>query len=81
MFNHSLLTGGEELYGHSTQIKAPALIIHGTEDKVLPFEHALEMEKTIPNSTLLELKGVGHEIHSEDWDLIIEAIAGHALIS
>lgn len=77
MFNHSYLKGGEELYGRSNEIKAPALIIHGTEDKVLPFEHALELQKIIPNATLLEIKGAGHEIHYEDWGLIIEAIAKH----
>lgn len=78
MFNHSYLKGGEELYGRSVEIKAPALIIHGTEDKVLPFKHALELQRTIPNSTLLEIKGAGHEIHPLDWDLIVEAIAQHA---
>lgn len=77
MFNHSMLAGGDELYGQASKIKAPALIIHGTEDKVLPFEHALEMKKTIPNSTLLEIKGAGHEIHPLDWELIVEAIAAH----
>lgn len=79
MFNHSMLTGGDELYGQSDRIQAPSLIIHGTEDKVLPFEHALEMKKTIPRSTLLELKGAGHEIHPLDWDLIIEAMARHTV--
>jgi pimeloyl-ACP methyl ester carboxylesterase len=78
MFNHSYLKGGEELYGRSSEIKAPALIIHGTEDKVLPFQHALELQKTIPNATLLEIKGAGHEIHPLDWDLIIGTIAKHA---
>lgn len=79
MFNHSLLRGGEEWYGQSVKIKAPALIIHGTEDKVLSFEHALEMQRTIPHSTLLELKGAGHEIPYNDWDLIIDVLAKHAL--
>jgi pimeloyl-ACP methyl ester carboxylesterase len=75
MFNHSYLTGGEELYGRSAEIKVPALIIHGTEDKVLPFEHALELQKTLSHARLLELKGAGHEIHPLDWELIIGAIA------
>ncbi|MGE5428239.1 MAG: alpha/beta fold hydrolase [Methylococcaceae bacterium] len=78
MFNHSFLKGGEELYGRSDEIKAPALIIHGTEDKVLPFEHALALQKTIPHSKLVEIKGAGHEIHPLDWDLIVEAISAHA---
>ena len=77
MFNHSRLQGGEKLYGKSAQIKAPTLIIHGTEDRVLPFAHALEMQKTIPGSKLMALEGAGHEIHSLDWNLIVDAISDH----
>ena len=77
MFNHSRLQGGEQFYGKSGQIKAPALIIHGTEDCVLPFAHALEMQKTIPGSKLMAIEGAGHEIHSMDWDSIVDAISDH----
>jgi len=79
MFNHSQLTGGEELYGKSDTIKAPTLIVHGTEDPVLPFAHAIEMAKVIPDSKLLEIHGGGHEIHFNDWNLIIEAISNHVV--
>jgi pimeloyl-ACP methyl ester carboxylesterase len=79
MFNHSLLKGGEELYGRSNQINVPTLIIHGDEDIVLPFEHALELKKTIPNSELIKLEGGGHLLHHLDWEILINAIASHAL--
>ena len=49
MFNHAALKGGESLYGESVKIKVPTLIIHGTEDPVLPYKHGLELKKTIPN--------------------------------
>lgn len=74
MFNHSMLKGGEGLYGKSTTIKMPTLIIHGTEDPVLPFAHAIDLHHTIPNSKLLTIEGGGHEIHPRDWNLIIDAI-------
>lgn len=77
MFNHAMLKGGEDLYGKSSQIKAPFLIIHGTQDPVLPFAHAEVMKKTIPNSTLLVLKGSGHEMHYKEWDVIIGKIIEH----
>lgn len=77
MFNHALLKGGEEYYGRSREISVPALIIHGTEDSVLPFKHAEIMNKTIPNSRLITLEGAGHELHYNDWDQIINAIAAH----
>jgi pimeloyl-ACP methyl ester carboxylesterase len=78
MFNHSMLKGGEHLYGRSKSIIAPTLIIHGTEDIVLPFAHAEALHKTIQNSQLLKLEGRGHEVHAQDWDLIVNAIAKHA---
>ncbi len=81
MFNHAMLKGGESLYGKSNQINLPVLIIHGTEDPVLPFPHALTLNKTIPNSTLLKLDGRGHEIHKEDWDLLIDNIYNHIKVS
>lgn len=77
MFNHALLKGGEELYGQASQIKVPFLIIHGTEDPVLPFIHAEVMHNTIKHSELLRLEGSGHEIHYAEWDRIIAAILKH----
>lgn len=77
MFNHALLKGGESLYGKSKNIDKPTLIIHGTEDPVLPFVHALEIEKTIKNSKLVKLEGAGHEIHASDWELILCELEKH----
>jgi pimeloyl-ACP methyl ester carboxylesterase len=74
MFNHALLRGGEQYYGKSSEIKIPTLIIHGTEDPVLPFEHAVYTANKIPLSKLFKLEGAGHEIHKNDWDLIIKTI-------
>ncbi len=79
MFNHALLKGGEELMGKSHEIQTPALIIHGTEDNVLPYPHAEALHQMLPNNTLLTLEGRGHELHPLDWDLIIDAISTHAI--
>lgn len=77
MFNHALLRGGEEYYGKAKDIKIPALVIHGTEDPVLPLPHPQVIANTIPDSRLLLLEGRGHEIHFNDWDLIINEIISH----
>ncbi len=74
MLNHSLIQGGESLYGKSKEITIPTLIIHGTEDIVLPFAHAEALHHTIPHSELMPLNGAGHEIHRLDWDTVIEGI-------
>ncbi len=77
MFNHATLGGGEQYYDKIKEIAIPALVIHGTEDAVLPFPHALAIVSEIPGAKLLTLEGAGHEIHPADWDQIVEAIVEH----
>jgi pimeloyl-ACP methyl ester carboxylesterase len=77
MFNHALLEGGEQWHGRIGQIRVPTLIIHGTEDPVLPFEHGVALAKTIPGAKHLPLEGTGHELHRADWPLIVRAILSH----
>jgi pimeloyl-ACP methyl ester carboxylesterase len=50
------------------------LIIHGTKDPALPFQHGLALKKAIPHAEFMRLEGSGHEIHSEDWDQIIGSV-------
>ncbi|MGG4266067.1 alpha/beta fold hydrolase [Peribacillus simplex] len=73
-FNHALLAGGDEYFDRMGQISIPVLIIHGTEDPALPYEHGLALAKAIPHAELVSLDGSGHEIHSEDWDEIIDSV-------
>lgn len=73
-FNHALLQGGEEWFNRLHEIAVPTLIIHGTEDVVLPYTHALTLKAKISNSTLLSLEGTGHELHPDDWPTIVKAI-------
>jgi pimeloyl-ACP methyl ester carboxylesterase len=77
MFNHALLKGGEQLYGKEKEIKVPALIIHGTEDPVLPVQHGEALAQSIPGAKQILLEGIGHEIPYHEWDTIISAIAEH----
>jgi pimeloyl-ACP methyl ester carboxylesterase len=76
-FNHALLQGGEQWFDRLDEIAAPTLVIHGTEDLVLPYAHALALQAEIPNAVLLTLPGTGHELHRDDWSVIVEAIQQH----
>ena len=80
MFNHTFLKGDDSYEGKLKEIDVPALVIHGTEDIVLPYEHALALVNEIPNALLLSLKGSSHEIHFDDWDHIINAISHHTSV-
>jgi pimeloyl-ACP methyl ester carboxylesterase len=76
-FNHAGLRPPEGWVGRLDEIYAPALIIHGTQDPVLPYAHALALKASLPNSHLLTLQGAGHELHPLDWPLMIAAIVEH----
>lgn len=77
MFNHARLQGGENLYGQVDQIKQPTLIIHGTEDPIWNYRHAQTLLDELEQAKLVTLEGAGHELHYNDWELIIESIAQH----
>ncbi|HEX5734474.1 MAG TPA: alpha/beta fold hydrolase [Blastocatellia bacterium] len=75
--NHALLSGGERWFGRLDEVRVPALVIHGTEDPVLPYAHALALTEALPDAKLLTLKGTGHELHRNDWGTIIDAVERH----
>jgi pimeloyl-ACP methyl ester carboxylesterase len=77
MFNHALLRGGEDLYGKVGALRVPVLVIHGTEDPVLPLAHGKALADAVPHARLVTLEGAGHEIHRNDWDAIIANIVAH----
>jgi pimeloyl-ACP methyl ester carboxylesterase len=72
--NHALIGGGEQWFGRLAEIRQPTLVIHGTDDRVLRFAHALALVRAIPGAELLALEGAGHELHPLDWDTIIDGI-------
>lgn len=46
----------------------------GTEDPIIPYAHGVNLASVIPNSRLLTLEGTGHELHRNDWGVIINEI-------
>ena len=56
------------------EIKVPALIIHGTEDAILPLDHGIAVADGIKDSKRMIMEGVGHEIPEELVPEIINEI-------
>jgi pimeloyl-ACP methyl ester carboxylesterase len=46
--------------------QVPVMIVWGTEDRIIPVEHARAAHRRMPGSRLEILKGVGHFPHAED---------------
>jgi pimeloyl-ACP methyl ester carboxylesterase len=70
--------GGDERPGRRTEdIAAPLLVIHGTADPLLPYQHGVALTEAVPGAELVTIEGGGHELHERDWDQILDAIVRH----
>jgi pimeloyl-ACP methyl ester carboxylesterase len=57
------------------QLSLPTLVVHGTEDPVFPYGHAVALAEEIPGAELLAMEHTGHEhFPPPTWDLVVPAI-------
>ncbi len=73
----AILTNGdrtEALRG----VKAPALVIHGDADPLVPIRSGYETAEAIPGAKMLVVEGMGHEMPQGAWPRVIDGIAGLA---
>ncbi len=63
-----------ERYDELKQINIPTLVIHGTDDPLLLFEHSEKYAPMIPNSTSLFIKGMGHDFPAVNMPEIATAV-------
>jgi 3-oxoadipate enol-lactonase len=47
------------------RIQAPALVVHGDEDLIVPVENGRMLASRLPNARYVELPGVGHNVQLE----------------
>lgn len=59
-------------------IRKPALVIHGTADRLVAPSGGKRTAKLIPGSELLMVEGMGHDLPRGAWPQLVEAIARHA---
>ncbi len=73
--NHGLVVAATERWHHRLgEIKCPTLVIHGTEDPILPIDHGEAIAQGVSGAQLLSLPGVGHEIPEGTLDQVVPAI-------
>jgi len=71
--SHAIKSSGSR-YGKLSSIQVPTLIVHGTDDTLILFEHAKEYSPKIPNATTLFIEGMGHDLPKMHTPRIIEEI-------
>ena len=80
LVNHGMLTGGEDRRGRLEEIEAPFLVIHGTDDPLMPYAHGVALARAVPGARLVTIDGGGHELHEGDHDQIRTAILEQTMI-
>jgi 3-oxoadipate enol-lactonase len=56
------------------QIKCPTLILHGSEDQIIPIASAHNLNVSIPNAELKIIDGAGHLLLAEDSKTLAKSI-------
>ena len=59
------------------RVRAPTLVIHGTQDPLLPVAAGRDTARHIPGARLLELEGMGHDLPTALLPAVVDAIAQH----
>jgi pimeloyl-ACP methyl ester carboxylesterase len=73
--NHGIAVANTPAWrGRLSEIRVPTLVVHGTEDPILPYPHGQALAAEIPGARLLTLEGVGHELPQEIWGTVINAV-------
>lgn len=61
-------------------VEVPTLVVHGTDDPLMPLEGGRDTAKAIPGAQLMLIDGMGHNLpHGEAWYRIVDAIDAHTL--
>ena len=60
-------------------IDVPTLVVHGSDDPLLPVKHGIHTAQVIPGATLRIIDGLGHELPPAVWAQVVEAILHHAV--
>jgi 3-oxoadipate enol-lactonase len=72
--------GAHDTSARLHEIAAPTLVIHGTEDEMLPVENAHLIARLIPGSQLEILDGTGHLFFWEQPERSAELVRSHATV-
>jgi pimeloyl-ACP methyl ester carboxylesterase len=63
-----------DTYDRLPGLRIPTLVLHGTEDRVIPVENGRRLAERIPGAELVLLDGAGHLYHSEQAETADEAV-------
>jgi pimeloyl-ACP methyl ester carboxylesterase len=75
--NHSLAIGASSPRDRRPLLRKtsiPTLVVHGTEDPILPYPHGKALADAIPGAKLLTFDRMGHDLPAQVWPRLIDAM-------
>lgn len=57
------------------RVTAPALVVHGSADPLVPRRGGIATARALPNAELLLVEGMGHDLPRGAWPTILDGIA------
>ena len=55
-------------------LRVPTLVVHGTDDPLIPLACGLDTANAIPGAELLIVEGMGHDLPRAVWDRVTDAV-------
>ena len=75
--NHGLAVGASSPRDRRPLLRktsVPTLVVHGTEDPILPYPHGKALAEAIPGAKLLTFDGMGHDLPAQVWPQLVDAM-------
>ena len=77
-FNHALVSPHTPPRPDALKaLRLPTLVIHGTEDPILPHAHGVALADQIEGTELVSIEGLGHELPPAAFERFSDAILSH----
>jgi len=70
----AVLASGSRVDGLG-RVTAPTLVIHGTDDPLIPVAAGVETARLVPGAELLLIEGMGHDLPRAVWPRVIDGIS------
>jgi pimeloyl-ACP methyl ester carboxylesterase len=74
MINHNAMGDSDRWRDRLGELNVPVIVVHGTEDPVVPYGNALALTNELQDAELLTLEQTGHELPRRVWDVVVPAI-------
>jgi pimeloyl-ACP methyl ester carboxylesterase len=71
-FNHSMVDADESWNSRLAEIEVPVLVIHGSDDPIVPVANAAAIADQAPHAHVLIIDGAGHELNAADIPMICD---------